>query len=140
MWPALYFEERLLSIWVILAGLVVEYFFVWRLTDLGAVRSVLADVSMNTASTLLGLILIPYFGFVVGIVPGEIFGTFHFTAWAATGLMAALLNAVIECLVLWKLFKQNISRRKLWWFFFANVLTVGLAFATFLYKPVQYHG
>ena len=140
VWTALYFEERLLSVWVILAGLIVEYFFVWKLTDLGAGRSIVADITMNAASTLLGIFLIPYFGFVVEIVPGEIFGPFHFTAWIAAGLMAALLNAVIECLVLWKVFKQNIRPREFWWFLLANVLSVGIAFATFLYRPFQYHG
>jgi hypothetical protein len=57
IWPALFLEERLVSLWVILAGLVIEYSFVWRITDLGVMRSIWADVAMNAASTLLGILL-----------------------------------------------------------------------------------
>lgn len=76
IWPALFLEDRILSIWVIVSGLFVEYFFVWRITNLGPVRSIWADLAMNAASTLLGVILIPALGLIVAVLPGELFGTF----------------------------------------------------------------
>jgi hypothetical protein len=137
IWPALFLESRLLSIWVILAGLLVEYFFVWRITELGAKRSVLADVVMNAASTLLGIVLIPAVGFVVALFPGELFGTFSPITWGFTFLAAVFINALIESLVLWKGFKQSIGKKEFWWLWFANALSVGIAFGSFLIIPIK---
>ncbi len=62
VWAALFLEGRLLAIPIILAGLVIEYFFVQRLTGFSVKRSILADVTMNAASLLLGIALIPLAG------------------------------------------------------------------------------
>jgi hypothetical protein len=137
IWPALFLEERLVSLWVILAGLIIEYFFVWRITDLGWMRSIWADVAMNAASTLLGLLLIPLVGFIVVIFPGGAFGTFSPVNWVATFLAAVLVNALIDFLILWKGFKQNIGKRQFWWLCLANALSVGIAFGSILFFPIK---
>ncbi|HVG21665.1 MAG TPA: hypothetical protein VNI02_21700 [Blastocatellia bacterium] len=137
VWPALFLEQRLLSLWIILAGLIIEYFFVWRVTELGAKRSILADVAMNAASTLLGLILIPAFGLVVAIFPGEFVGTFSPVTWGFTFLVAVFLNALIEFFVLRKGFNQSIGKKGFWWIWLANALSVGIAFGSFLLYPIK---
>ena len=137
IWPALFLESRLLSIWVIALGLFVEYFFVWRITNIGAIKSIWADLAMNAASTILGIILIPALGFVVALVPGELVGTFSPITWAATFLMCVFLNAWIESLVLWKFFTQDIGKKQFWWLAVANALSVGFAFGSFLIYPVE---
>jgi len=137
VWPALFLESRLLSIWVIAAGLLVEYFFVWRITNLGAIKSILADIVMNAASTILGIILTPGFGFVVALVPGEFVGTFSPITWAATFLVCVCVNTAIEWLVLWTLFKQDLGKNQIWLLALANGLSVGIAFASFLVYPIK---
>jgi hypothetical protein len=137
IWPALFVESRLLSIWVIALGLVVEYFFVWRITNLGPIKSIMADVVMNAASTIPGIILIPAIGLVVALVPGEFVGTFSPITWAATFLACAFLNTAIEWLVLWKLFKQDLGKKQFWLLALANGLSVGIAFASFLIYPIK---
>jgi hypothetical protein len=143
VWPALFVENRLLSMWVILAGLVVEYFFVRRITRLSVKKSILADVSMNAASTLLGIVLIPVAGLAWEVFPGIILfkwfnlGTFNPGTWLATFCFAVLINAALETFVLAKLFKQQLGKRGFRWLCLANAVSVGIAYASFFIFPIK---
>lgn len=137
VWPALFLEEGIWTWWSILIGLFVEYFFVRMITDLSFWRTVWADVAMNTASTLLGIVLIPISGLLVGIFPGILFewffnvGTFNPVNWMATILAAALINTYIERFVLRKFFKQPVAGRRCFGLLFiANVLSITIAFGS----------
>ena len=141
IWPAAFLESRLLSAWVISAGLFIEYFFVWRVTPLGTWRSVLANLAMNAASTLLGIVLIPLAGIIWEIFPGLLLykwfdlGTFNPGTWAATFLMAVLINAGLELAVLRLGFRQPPGGGLFWWLCLANALSVGVAMGSFLLYP-----
>ena len=145
IWPALFLQHRLLSAWIILAGLFIEYFFVWRVTSLSAWRSILADVAINAASTLLGIVLIPLAGIVWEFFPGifvyELFdvGTFNRGTWTATFCMAVMINSLLEMSVLRMGFQQYFGWGLFRWLCLANALSVGLAMASFLiYPPRRY--
>jgi hypothetical protein len=62
VWPALFLGGRLLSWWAIGMGLLVELFFVRWLTGFSWPKSLVADITMNGASSLLGWALIPLAG------------------------------------------------------------------------------
>jgi hypothetical protein len=83
VWPALYLLGRLISVWVVLSGLFVEFFFVWRLTSLSWKQSIWADIAMNLVSALLGLILIPLLG-LIAVLPFP--ATFGLASWIVTFL------------------------------------------------------
>jgi hypothetical protein len=134
VWPALYLIGRLLSIWVISLSLLVEFFFVWKLLRLGAKRAILADVTMNLASAVLGLILIGFLGLVV-ILPFR--STFGMDAWIATFIVAVLVNACVESLVVSKWFKSNFAKRDFWLLVIANTLTMGIAFGSLYFFPIK---
>jgi hypothetical protein len=143
IWPALFLEGRLLSVPIIIAGLVIEFFFVWRITDLGAGRAIFADLVMNATSTLLGIFLIPISGIVWEIFPGLVLyrwfnvGTFNPGTWVATFCFAVLINAALETLIVAKVFRQKMGKRGFGWLCLANGLSVGLAFASFLIYPMK---
>lgn len=128
-------EGQLLTIPVIIAGLVIEYFFVRRLTGFSLKRSALADAAMNAASLLLGIVLIPFAGllweFTLGLLLYELFdlGSFSYVSWAATFVLAVLVNAAVENFVLRRFFKLEKNRARFWWLCLANALSVGVAFA-----------
>src|SRR4029078_4473643 len=98
VWPALFLEMRLLAWWAIAAGLIVELFFVRWLTAFGWGKSIVADIAMNAASSLLGVVLIPLAGVAWEFFPGVLIykflkiGTFNPGTWAATFLMAVFIN------------------------------------------------
>ncbi|CAN5893719.1 hypothetical protein BH11VER1_BH11VER1_01510 [soil metagenome] len=145
VWPAVLLEGRILTWWSILAGLIVEYFFVRRITDLSFSRAVIADIAMNTASALLGVILIPMAGIIWEFVPGFVlykvfnFGTFNPASWIATTLMAAAINTFIERFVLRKFFKQPVAGARRFWLLFAgNAISIAIAFGSFIYVPPRY--
>lgn len=143
VWPALFLESRLFSWWAIGFGLVVELSFVRWLTLLDWRKSFMADLTMNTASALLGVVLIPLAGIVWEIFPGiviyKIFdiGTFNPGTWTATFLFAVFINAGLELLVLRFIFKQKAGKRVFWWLSVANSLSVALAFVSILVHPPQ---
>jgi hypothetical protein len=141
VWPALFLEGRIASWWGIGVGLAVEYLFVRAITGLVPSRAALADVAMNAASTLLGLILIPTAGVVWEFFPGNALytvfniGTFNPGTWAATIVMAAAINTFIERFVLRTCFKQQVTKGGFWLLFAANGITVTLAFISIIYLP-----
>ena len=143
VWPALLLEGRMLTWWAILAGLIVEYFFVRGITDLSLSRAAWADIAMNALSAMLGVLLIPIAGLIWEIFPGiviyKIFniGTFNPGTWIATILMAAAINTYIERFALRRFFKQPVvGRRCFWMLFLANAISITLAVASlFCYPP-----
>ena len=105
VWPALFLEMRLLSWWVILLGLLVEWPFVRLLTHFAWTKAFLADVAMNAASTIFGVLLLPVGGLFVLEPIGEAtfyhrfnVGTFNPVTWAATFVLAVVLSAGTEFL------------------------------------------
>ncbi|HNV85918.1 MAG TPA: hypothetical protein PKL97_02985 [Candidatus Omnitrophota bacterium] len=144
VWPAMYLEQRILSWWVISAGLLVEYLFVRKITSFGVTKSALVTFCMNLASTLLGIILIPLAGIGWELFPGTFLypalrmGTFNPYTWIATCLSAILVNTVIESLVMRWAFKNKIGRKGFGWLYLANTVSVGLAFGSLWIMPMRY--
>lgn len=143
VWPALYLETRLFSWWAIGLGLVAEFFFIWKVFGLTPKRALAADLSANTASALLGIILIPLAGVVWEVFPGMVlypllnWGTFNPLTWAATFVIACLINALLESFVLKCFFQLPFNRRTFSWLTVANAFSVGIAFGSFWLKPVE---
>ena len=134
VWPALYLIGRLLSIWVISISLLVEFVFLWKLLRLEAKRALLADLAMNLASAVLGFILIGFLGLVV-ILPFR--STFGVAAWIATFIVAVLVNACIESLVVSKWFKNDFAKRDFCLMVIANALTMGIAYGSLYFFPIK---
>jgi hypothetical protein len=144
VWAGLILESRLIAIPIILAGLVIEFFFVRRLTGFSVKRSIIADVTMNAASLLLGLILIPLAGFAWEIFVGSLLwelntqiGSFHPINLMATFILAVLINAVIENFVLRKIFKLEKDKLGFRWLCLANALTVSIALGSLWFFPIK---
>ncbi len=145
VWPALYLETRIFSWWAILTGILVEYFFVLRIFALSPRQAVIADVSANAVSSFLGLLLIPLSGLLWELFPGSVYmwalnwGTFNPMTWIGAFLLASLINAWVEGLVYIKLFKVELSysSRRFGWLVVANMISVGIAWASFLVAPAR---
>jgi uncharacterized protein (DUF697 family) len=136
VWPALYLESRMVTWWVIALGLVVEYLFVRKIFGFSVKQALVADVVMNIASVLLGILLIPAAGiaweFFPGIILYKVFntGTFNPGTWAMTFLFAVAINAALESLVIRWVFKAKAGKKGFWGLFAANAISVAVAFAS----------
>ncbi len=145
VWPALYLETRLFSWWAISVGLLVEYVFVRELLSASPLKALLATITANVASAILGILLIPLAGIAWEVFPGLLFyhvfnmGTFNPITWCATFIMACAINVALEGLVYKKVFKFGfiIKSRLFFWFMLANAASVGIAAASLLVHPVQ---
>jgi len=141
VWPALFLEMRLLSWWIILIGLAVELPFVRLLTGFDWQRAAIADLAMNAASTIIGILLIPIFGLAWEYAADFTLyrywkvGTFNPVAWVATLVLAVTLNAIIEQSVLRWGFRQRLGARGFAWLSVANGLSVGLALWSVFQNP-----
>jgi hypothetical protein len=143
VWPALYLETRLFSWWAIGLGLIVEFFFIWKIFALAPAWALWAAVAANAASALLGVVLIPLAGIVWEIFPGLAFyhffnmGTFNPVTWGATFIFACLINALLESQVLKRFFKLPATIKTFSWLALANAFSVGIAFGSLWWMPVQ---
>ena len=143
VWPALYLISRMVTWWSIALGLIIEYLFVRKLTQFGIVKSIFVDISMNAASCLLGIFLIPVLGigweFFPGIVLYKLFniGTFNPGTWTATFLIAVFVNALLESFVINKGFKKKLGWRGFWWLSLANSASVGISFISLWFFPLE---
>ena len=145
VWPALFLEMRLLAWWVILTGLLAEWPFVRFLTHFSWKKAFIGNVAMNAASTLIGIILLPAAGIGWEFAAEPIFyrrfniGTFNPVTWWATFLIAVLLSATIELLILRTAFKQRLGARGFCWLCVANSISAGLAFWSVVHSPPRTH-
>ena len=136
VWPALLLEDKLLTWWIILAGLLLEFIFVWKGLKCRAAKAVLATCTANLFSTLAGMLLIPLSGILIEVIlhiPHQLinssfFMTFGLLAWIGTFILATLVNVTLEGWI-YKLFKLPFYYfgKTFWYFAFANALSVAMA-------------
>ncbi len=144
VWPALYVVGRMTAIIPIVAGLAVEFVFLRYVTSLRGLRCIWADLAMNFASALLGIVLIPIVGlaweFVAAVTIHPLFdvGTFNPATWIATALLAAVANAAIEGQVLKRSFGLAMNRRLFVQLAAVNLVTVLLAFLSLHLDPPKF--
>ncbi|HYH67963.1 MAG TPA: hypothetical protein VD866_24915 [Urbifossiella sp.] len=143
VWPALILEGRLLTWWAIAAGLAAEYVALRYRLGLTSRVALRADLLMNAVSTAAGVVLIPAAGVAWEYFPGLILypilhvGTFNPVTWVATCLLAALVNAGVEGTVLRVAFGVKFRWAVFLTLSVANMVSVGLAFASLSAMPVR---
>jgi len=144
IWPALIIETNLLSVWAIAVGLVIEFIVLYFLFNMEVRKAIIVDTSMNAISTLFGIVLIPLAGIVWEIFPGlpvyYIFdvGTFNPFTWTATFIFAVMITAIIEILVIIKIFNISIDKKHKYYLCVANIGSVAVAFLLLWLKPRPY--
>ena len=141
VWPGLLLEMRLMAWWIIVIGLLVEWPFVRLVTDFSWTKAFFADVMMNTASTILGVFLLPIAGIAWEVVSETTFhhhfssDTFNLIRWSGTFLLAVVLSTTIELLVLMSL-TDRVGARSFWWLCLANSISTGLGlWSLFQFPP-----
>ena len=141
VWPALFMEDRLMSLWVILLGLAVELAVIIYAMKVSWKWAIFLDLVMNGTSAFFGIFLIPYAGLAWEYGPGTLMyrlfgvGTFNPLTWLATFIGIVLINTLIEWPIARFLFKVPKERRPFLWVAVANVLSVAIALVSVFIVP-----
>ncbi len=127
VWPSLYILSQVYCWYVMVLGLVVEFFAVKFLGKASWGKSAVIVAVMNAISALVGWILIPISGILTEFLlfPFEQ-GTFHLSHWIVDYVFVALVNTCIEGLSMKWIFKYSF-KRVFWWLFAANAVSVALS-------------
>lgn len=141
LWPSMILTERMAAVMPIVAGLVVEFLYLRYGTKLRGLRCLRADLGMNLASALLGMLLIPLAGLgwewlaSMTIHPLMNVGTFNPVTWTVSVLLAAIINAVVEGFILRRSFGLELGRRGFWLLAAVNLVSVSMAAVTIIMDP-----
>ena len=132
---------------MIAASLVIETAFVWQAFRLSALKAFLATLAANAASAAIGLFAVPFLGLLFevslqgsGIAVKIDWDAFSLAGWIVTFAMAVAFNLAIELAVYRYGFKLALDRRVVLLIALANVLTVGIAFASLDVIPTADYG
>lgn len=127
VWPSLYILSQIYCWYIIVLGLVVEFFAVKFFGKASWKKSAIIAVVMNAISALVGLILIPVSGILTEFLlfPFEQ-STFHLSHWIVDYVFVAVVNTCIEGLSIKWIFKYEF-KRVFWWLFAANAVSVAFS-------------
>ena len=124
VWPSLYIVGGMMSAKVIIAGLLIEFWFVKFFTKTTWLKAGLVAFVMNLITCLLGIVIIPISGLLIEFIMYPFSpATFHWSHWLVSYLVIVLVNTLIEGLVVKFGLKQT-YKSVLWWLFIANTLSV----------------
>lgn len=127
VWPSLYIVSQVNCWYIIVLGLIVEFFAVRFFGDATWRKSAVIVVVMNAVSALVGLVLIPVSGlFTEVLLFPFVDATFHLSHWIFDYVLAALVNTCIEGLCMKWIFKYRF-KRIFWWLFAANAVSVAFS-------------
>jgi hypothetical protein len=142
VWPALVLEKRILSVGPITAGLLIEWFALWRCGfGLSWKKAAVVDITMNAVSAAIGVVLIPALGFgweyFAEFVIGRFLnlGSFNPISWVVTFLIAVFATTLIEAAVVRWGFNILLGQQRFWTLFAANFISVALAFISLIGHP-----
>jgi hypothetical protein len=143
IWPALLLEDRLLTWWAIGAGLTAEFLILRFWLGMPNLTAIMADILMNSVSTVAGIVLLPLAGVAWELFPGSVLysilnvGTFSPVTWLATFGLAVLINTLLEGAVLRVAFQMKFQTRVFLALCLGNMVSVGLAFGSLTMMPGQ---
>lgn len=136
VWPALFLEEKLLSALSIGVGLSLEIFVLRIALEVPWRRAVGTGFLMNAASTLAGILLIPFLGLLWETLWARFGGRYEAVAdWAVLLVVATAANTAIEVPFAWRVGRVPFGLPLVAWLFAANGVTVGIAFALVRLRP-----
>jgi hypothetical protein len=146
VWPGIFLMQRYYTWWAILLGLVVEYFALRLIANSSWKRAVVAVVTVNTASALIGYFLTPWltlaWEFILAYTVYQVIqlGTFNPFGWFSTIIIMGGITALPEYLLLKYAFRIQFNKKRpmLWWWL-ANCISVLIAFLSLIIWPANFN-
>jgi hypothetical protein len=141
VWPALYAETKISSLPIILASLLIEFFFFKWLFKIDIKNAFFYTITANIASGIAGLFLRPLSGIVwefsLGMLVMKLFawGTFNPVAWFFVPVIGGAVNAYLELYAIRIAWKHEIDGKNYFLTWGINIITVAAATLWVILKP-----
>ena len=137
IWPSFYIAEGLSSIYIILAGFIVEFLCIRFLAKEKWPMALLISAVMNGISALVGMALVPLGGAYLSY-PFIIFSflseeIFEVLLWIVPYIFAVFCNVLVEGAVIHFIFHMEFEK-SLKWLIPANLFSVAMCFVNIFYK------
>lgn len=142
VWPSLYIAEGMASLPVILAGLVVEIFFVKYCTKIKWLKAIAVAFLMNLVTSAIGLYTNTnaFSGLFLELILYYVFGydspTFNWDHWILHYTTIIFINTLIEGVVVRLTLKLKL-KNTFWWLFLANTISVMLCAIYIHFVPIR---
>lgn len=138
LWPELILVRRMSAWWVIGAGLIIEFFFLWWMFRLPLWKTAAADIVANGASALIGVYALPWIGWQRELLLAPLgLLTLRLPNFLTALLLVLVLNVLIEGLIYRVVFRLPLGLRNLLWLVLANAVTIALTFVSFSFVPLK---
>ena len=139
VWPSLYIAEGMASLPVILAGLVVEIFFVKYCTKIKWLKAIAVAFLMNLVTSVIGLYTNTFSGLFLELIlyyVGYHSPTFNWDHWILHYTTIIFINTLIEGVVVRLTLKLKL-KNTFWWLFLANTISVMLCAIYIHFVPIR---
>lgn len=144
VWPAMFVENKVSSVPIILLSLFIEYFFFRKLFALSNKQAALYVLIANIFSGFVGLLGRPLSGLLYEVTIGQVvmwlfdWGTFNPVAWCFVPIFGGALNAILELLAIRVIWKHKLTRKNFYWMWIANIITISIATVWVVASPLPY--
>lgn len=134
VWPALLISERAFAEWMIFWGLIIELYFVKRFFDFSLIKAIIVTLSMNAATTLIGITQFPLLGIIVDVAISDFFGLsiYNPIIWITDFFILLVINTIVESIILLLFKRQRKIIRDISIVGLANLTTLALVSVTIM--------
>ncbi len=133
IWPSIYIVAHYYVWYIIIAGLLIEFFAVKWFTESSWKRSLVMTLVMNLMSAIIGVIIIPISGVIVEFILMPFGGgTFSLSHWIIDYVFAVACNTLIEGLSLKWFFKCSL-KETFFWLLIANAISIIISLLSMLF-------
>jgi len=136
IWPEIVFTKRIVEWWIIAAGLVIEFLFLWWMFRLPLWKTLVVVVVANAVSALIGFVLLPWLGYLRELLLSPLrLPTFRLPNLLTALVLLTAFNVLIEGLVYRYAFGLRFGRRNIVWLILANAASAAVMFVSFSFVP-----
>lgn len=139
VWPSLYIAEGMASLPVILAGLIIEIFFVKYFTKIKWLKAIAVAFLMNLVTSMVGLYTNTFSGLFLELILNYVdyhSPTFNWDHWILHYTTIIFINTLIEGVVVRLTLKLKL-KNTFWWLFLANTISVMLCAIYIHFVPIR---
>ncbi|MDR1190825.1 MAG: hypothetical protein LBK60_04050 [Verrucomicrobiales bacterium] len=141
-WPSLHLVESLGAWWCVSVSVIIEGVIFWLVGKMRWWRALIGTLAANGVAKFTGtILLLPIAGLWLEFFADSTYknwlprDAFNPLTWMLTGLLAIVINTLIDSVVLWLCGLSDWTRRLIFSVLIANTVSVAIAYLVLFYFP-----